>query len=115
MRLHPFEYKQDPDKKEQQELLKAEQEVNAVYTVAGDRARKCLETEDFKFYRDDYRRAETKIIDYLLKYNIYFHKNSSTGIESYAMVVSRYLTKLESLRSLLEVVVKDAQKGQPKL
>lgn len=114
MRPNPFMFKADPTKKEQEELERAQKEVELVYTAAGDRARKCLETEDFKSYREDYRRAEGKFIDYLLKYNIFFHKNNGASIESYAMVVSRYLTKLESLRALLEVITKDAQKGQPK-
>lgn len=114
MRMPAFKFKSEPDQKEKEELLKAEKEADLIYTVAGDRARKCLSTEDFKSYREDYRRAEIKVIDYLLKYNIYFHKNSSANIESYAMMVSRYLTKLESLRSLLEAITKDAQRGQTK-
>lgn len=114
MKIRPFQFRPDPDHKEQEELLKAEKESELVYTVAGDRARTCLATEDFKSYRDDYRRAEQKILDYLVKYNVFFHKNTSGNINSYAMVVSRYLTKLESLRSLLDVITKDAQKGQAK-
>lgn len=112
MRIRPFQFKADPTEKEHQELLRAEKEAELIYTAAGDRARKCLSTEDFKTYREDYRRAEAKIVDYLLKYNIFFHKNTSANLEIYAMNVSRYLTKLESLRSLLEVISKDAQKGQ---
>ena len=114
MRTFPFQFKSDPNAKEKEELLKAEKEAEMVYTVAGDRARLCLSTEEFKTYMVEYRRAEAKILDYLLKYNIFFHKNPSGNINSYAMVVSRYLTKLESLRSLLETITKDAQKGQPK-
>lgn len=112
MRQLPFQFKKYPNKQEQEELLKAEKEAESFYTVAGDRARKCLSTEDFKSYRDDYRRAQEKIVDYLLKYNIFFHKNPSANLELYAMNISRYLTKLESLRSLLEVILKDSQKDQ---
>lgn len=114
MRTMPFQFKTEPNQKEQQELLRAEKEAELVFTAAGDRARRCLSTEDFKTYREEYRRAEEKIIDYLLKYNIFFHKNTSANMEIYAMNVARYLTKLESLRSLLDVITRDAQKGQPK-
>ena len=43
----------------------ADKEADLVYTAAGDRARTCLSTEEFKVYCDDYRRAEKKILDYL--------------------------------------------------
>lgn len=112
MRLRsPIDFKRSDN--DEKELLEAQRQAEASFTIAGDRARKCLSTEDFRNYRLDYMKAEVKLLDALLKYNNFFHKNSTGDTSLYAMVVARYLTKLEALRSLLEVITKDAQKGMP--
>ena len=104
----PFQFKK-PD--EDDDLKLSVSAMEAALQVAGDRARECLSHEDFQLYREDYKRAEIKLIDLLIKYNKAFYKNGSTGIEAYAMNISSILTKLESLRSLLEVITVDAKKG----
>lgn len=103
----PFAFKKDTD---DQELAAIKKQAEEAFTVVGDRARKCLNNDDFKAYRKDYLQTEAKVLDALLKYNTLFHKTTGGNITDYAMVVARYLTKLESLRSLLEAVAKDAQK-----
>lgn len=101
------------DEQAKKDMEESQRLAELALTVAGDRARLCLSTEDFKIYRKEYKATEEKLVDALLKYNKYFLKSDSVSIEKYAMVISGYLTKIESIRSLLDVIVKDAQRGIP--
>lgn len=86
-------------------------EVNAALLALGDRARKCLSNDDFKLYRKDYTTTEAKLVDALIAFNKAALKNPTFDVTKYAMTISSYLIRLDDLRSLLAVVVKDAQKG----
>lgn len=85
--------------------------VDIAMTVAGDRARKCLDQEDFKAYRAEYKNAEEKLVDYLLKYNRLFHKSGQGNINTYAFQISYLLTQLENIRALLSTVLDNSTKG----
>lgn len=88
-------------------------EQDKLISMTGDMARKCLSMQEFKSYRNQYKRTEESVIDALINYSNMFAKHNEGGIDKYAVVVMRYLTKLDDLRSLLTVVERNAKKGTP--
>jgi hypothetical protein len=78
--------------------------------LAGDRARACLATKEFKHYRDQYASLESKVIDELITEAANFCvSNDST--EKFGAKCLVKLTRLRDLRSLVSKVEVDAKKG----
>lgn len=94
-----------------QQLHDINESVNLAMQVVGDRARKCLDQEDFKAYRAEYKATEEKLVGYLIKYNRLFHKTGQGNINTYAFQISYLLTQLENVRALLETVTENSKKG----
>lgn len=101
-------FKPGAQKQAEQQLREAEETMSMVR----DKARACLDLETFKLYRDSYHKAEASMIEAIINYNTYFFSLPDGNLDKYAVTVMRYLTKLQAMRSLLDVVEKDARNGQ---
>lgn len=100
-------FKPVDQKQLEQELREAENSIK----IAGDVARKCLTHQDFKLYRDYYKRAEENVLDAMISYTNSFFLNDTGDISKYAMKMMRFMTKLQDLRSLLDTIDKNSKKG----
>ena len=78
--------------------------------VASDRARRCLETNEFKGYRQSFERAEKALMDSLIAYNHQFSIASQGDVLKYAMKINRLLTKAETVRELLRTIENAAKR-----
>lgn len=100
--------------KEAKDIAKKLNDAEIALEVAGDMARRCLGMEEFKVYRESFKRAEEGIMDSLISYNHYFSLSDSGDISKYALKVSRLLTKVESVRKLLSDIESNAKRGLSK-
>jgi hypothetical protein len=77
-------------------------------------ARACFNTAQFQSYREAYKKAEASVIDFMLRYNSMFFNDQNGDMNKYAFTMMRFLTKLQTLKSLLETVESNALKGNEK-
>ena len=82
--------------------------------VASDRARRCLELEEFKEYRDSFKRAELALMDSLIAYNHQFSISNDGNLQKYAMKINRLLTKAQDVRELLNIIETASRRGKKK-
>ena len=99
------------DVKEVDKKLKS---AEAALQAAGDRARICLNTDQFKIYRDSFKRAEAALLDALIAYNHQFSLSESGDVYKFAMKVNRMLTKAQDVRELLNTIETNARRGLSK-
>lgn len=97
--------------KDQKELNKQLQDAEKSIDLTGDIARKCLGHEDFRLYREQYKRTEASTIDALITYTKNFVESPTGDITKYAMTTMRLLTKLQDLRYLVRSIEIDSKKG----
>ena len=90
---------------------KAIDETPAYVKLTGDMARACLNTKEFKQYREQYAEMEAKVINEMIIDAANFPvSNDST--EKFGAKCLVKLTRLRDLRSLMTKVLTDAQKGK---
>lgn len=97
--------------KDEKELEESMRNAELSFQIAGDRARACLSTDQFKAYKEAFLQVQIQLMDALTEYNKNFHKNPSGDAVKYGMTVSYMLTRLEVLRSLVGLVQRDSLKG----
>ncbi len=66
--------------------------------------------EEFKSYRDSFKRAESALMDALIAYNHQFSISGDGDIAKYAMKINRLLTKAQDVRELLNTVETNAKR-----
>ncbi len=93
------------------EVDKKIKSAEAALQAAGDRARICLNTDQFKIYRDSFKRAEAALLDALIAYNNQFSLSDSGNVYKYAMKINRMLTKAQDVRELLNTIETNARRG----
>ena len=96
--------------KDVKDIDNAISDLDSQLRITGDRARLCLNHNDFKAYRESYKRLEESVVDFMLAYNKSFQKDAS-GVEKYAFVISGYLTRLQVLKSLVSTIETQAKRG----
>lgn len=79
--------------------------------LTGDCARACLSTKEFKLYRDQYSKMESKVIDEMIMDAANFPVSNEDIAKFGAKCLVR-LTRLRDLRSLITKVQNDSQKGK---
>lgn len=90
---------------------KAIEESSTEIKLTGDMARACLNTKEFKQYREQYAQMEAKVIGEMIIEAANFPVgNDST--EKFGARCLVKLTRLRDLRSLMTKVLADAQKGK---
>lgn len=90
---------------------KAIEETSTEIKLTGDMARACLNTREFKQYREQYAQMEAKVISEMITDAANFSvSNDST--EKFGAKCLVKLTRLRDLRSLMTKVLTDAQKGK---
>lgn len=97
--------------KDEKELAQKLKDAEKSIDLTGDIARKCLGHEDFRQYREQYKRTEASIIDALISYTKNFVESPTGDITKYAMTTMRLLTKLQDLRYLVRSIESDSKKG----
>ena len=97
----------------EKERVEAERKANEAIDLTGDMARNCLATDQFKVYRDNYEKAEKKIVLAMLKCTQCYLANQF-DFQSYGNQMLVYMTRMKDLRSLLDIVEADARKGKDK-
>jgi hypothetical protein len=89
----------------------AVEESSTQVKLTGDIARACLNTKEFKQYREQYAKMEAKVIDEMIIDAANFSvSNDST--EKFGAKCLVKLTRIRDLRSLMTKVLTDAQKGK---
>ena len=90
---------------------KAIEQSSTEIKLTGDCARACLNTKEFKQYREQYAQMEAKVIREMIIDAANFPVgNDST--EKFGAKCLVKLTRLRDLRSLMTKVLTDAQKGK---
>ena len=94
---------------ENKKVVEAFKRLNAI----GESARECLATQCFADYKKQLEQAKDAILDAMCAYTNRFIAGDSMGVDKYAVVMVRFITRVDSLRSLLNQVELDAKKGKP--
>lgn len=105
-----YEDRFEASKHAEEKIEKAELAIQA----SSDRARRCLELEEFKSYTESFKHAEDAVMDALISYNNQFSVSEGGDVFKYAMKVNRLLTKAEVARQLLKTVESQAKRGVKK-
>lgn len=74
-------------------------------------ARQCINTQCFASYKENLERALGGMVDVMCAYTAKFIASDQVSADKYAMVMVRYVTRIDSLRSILKQVELDASKG----
>ncbi len=88
-----------------------ERETEKAINMTGDIARMCLSTTQFKLYKEQYTKAEGKVLKSLLVLTDR-HISGEISQETYAVRTLVYMTRLKNIRMLLATVTSDARKGK---
>lgn len=103
---------QNPFKpKAHQDAEKLKEQTDAKLKEAELLAKACFGTEQFQQYRDAYKKAEASTIDFMLRFNNSFFAEKTGDVQQYAFTIMRYLTRLQTLRSLLDTIETNAKRG----
>jgi hypothetical protein len=78
--------------------------------LTADKARICLETDDFKHFKQMYEQTERATIEAMIAFTKSFVEGQG-DISRYAMVMSRLATKLETVRHLVRTIETSAKRG----
>lgn len=100
-----------PQSQADKEALKVSQQeaVDKIKRTA-EAAQACLGSEQFATYKRDYEKAETQIVDVMIRYTKSFFSEDKGDISKYGAMMSRYITKLDDMRMLLRQVGNDAKR-----
>ena len=89
---------------------KTEEKLSPEIKLTGDMARACLETRQFKAYREQYQSLESAVIDELIREAANFAV-APDSVEKFGAKCLVKLTRLRDLRSLVSKVEIDSKKG----
>lgn len=92
------------------ELMKIEAEALASIQQTADMAKACLSVEQFHKYKKQFQSSQDKIINVMIMYSRTFFAADNGDMAKYGAIMSRYMTKIEMLRMLLERVETDSNK-----
>lgn len=89
-------------------LLEGIKRTNAI----GDKARQCLATACFESYRQEFASAKEKILGAMMsETNRYLAVSSNVDVAQYAARMVAFLTRVQALTSMLQVIEADSKKG----
>lgn len=77
----------------------------------GADARRCINTDGFQRYKQQFQSAQDGIMDAMIRYSRWFCNQQGADVAVYAMNMARYVQKIEDLKILLIRVEADARKG----
>lgn len=97
-------------KTKQEQILEA-QEAERQLDLSAAIAKRCLENEDFKLYRETYLKAEDKMVDAMIIYTQGFIQGNKGDISNYALTMMRFVTRLQEIRTLLHDVKNTSARG----
>lgn len=89
---------------DKESIKKAAEKVEA----AGKAAKKCLNTDEFAIYREQFAKANDAIINKMMQYTKAFFESEHGDMAKYGANMARFITKLQDLRILLDKVESDA-------
>ena len=87
-------------------------ELIAEIKKTGVLANRCLNNEDFKAYRDQFEKAQTKLISAMITYTHEFFLDPRVGMDVYGAQMARFITKLQDMRVLLGQVESDIKRSE---
>lgn len=99
--------------KEAQEILNDHSKLEAELNDLAANARACISSEEFRRYKKQYEEVEKKMLAIMI-----YDTNQATAagmtMEQYGAVMFRNINKLMVLKSIIDVVEKDAKRGTSK-
>ena len=101
-------------KEDEEELERIELEAQKKTDITGDLARRCLELEQFGRYKEQYTKAEASVVDTLLAMTKIFDRGQM-DFQTYGIRMHTYMTRLQSIRALLDTITNDSKKGLKEL
>lgn len=99
------------------DVFKPEQEAKpsellAAVKKTGVLANKCLNTEDFKQYREQFEVAQSKLVGAMITYTHEFFLEPKGGMDVYGAQMARFVTKIQDMRVLLGQIESDVRKAE---
>lgn len=88
---------------------KTEKQVDKQLNAAAAAANACLSTDSFSYYRKQYEKAESKMLEAMMMMTESYY-SGNIQLEAYGAKMLVYMTRLKDLRSLLDKVTRDARK-----
>lgn len=89
------------------EQVSEDKKVREDIEAVGKAARACLNTEQFKEYKDRFEKAYMTMVNRMVNY-----RPDDDRPDSYAFKMVEYSTWVKAMRILLDAVVVDAKKGK---
>lgn len=99
--------------KKTQEMEDKEAIINAEIQAISERGKACLGAKEFTVYAERYVALEQKIINMLIDYTNEWQKRDDS-LEKYGIRTMTLLTRLGTLRSLIDQINLDANRGDKK-
>lgn len=74
--------------------------------------KKALNTPEFAFYREKLEKAQASIVDSMILYTNEFFRDNVGDMAKYGANMARFMTRITTLRALLNQVESDARKDK---